>query len=113
MYVEILAREGVKAEAVASPERAVVLTDQSDVSLVVLDVDLPEKKGPKIAWAIREKGHGMPILGLLDSTGSWDPDDLDDLGFTRLINKPVEGPALLQNVRDLMQAPPQAREAAS
>lgn len=113
LYVELLAREGVTAEAVASPEQAAVLVDQKPVALVVLDVDLPEKIGPKIAWAIREKGHHLPILGLLDARGDWDPDDLGDLGFTRLLSKPVEGTVLLQNVRELVSAPPHSREAAS
>ena len=79
--------------------------------MVVLDVDLPEKKGPKIAWAIREKGHEIPIVGLVDDEGDWDPDDLKDLGFSLLLNKPVDGPSLLLAIRNLI-APPRTREAA-
>ena len=113
LYVELLAHEGMTAEAVASPEQAVVLVDQQPVALVILDVDLPNKIGPKIAWAIREKGHKLPILGLIDAEGDWDPDDLGDLGFTRLLSKPVEGSVLLQNVGELVSTPPRSREAAS
>lgn len=103
LYVEILAREGLDARSVTPPERAAVLVDQQTVDLLVVDVDLPDKKGPKVAWAIREKGHEMPIIGLVATDGAWDPDDLKDLGFSLLLNKPVEGPQLLLSVRNLVQ----------
>lgn len=110
LYVNVLAREGYQAEAAPSPEHVAVRVDQSPVDLVVLDVDLPEKKGPKIVWALREKGYAMPIIGLIEPGSDWDPDDLVDLGFSLLLNKPVEGHALLMAVRNLVK--PRTREAA-
>ncbi len=110
LYVELLTRERMQAQAVSPPERAVVLVDQQPVSLLVLDVNLPEKKGPQIAWAIREKGYEIPIIGLLASDSAWDPDDLGDLGFTLLLHKPVEGTVLLRSVRKLVSS--RIREAA-
>ena len=111
LYVELLGREGFDAVSVTPPEKAAAMVDQGEVDLVVLDVDLPDKNGPKVAWAIREKGHDMPIVGLVSTEGAWDPEDLRDLGFSILLNKPVEGPQLLMSVRNLVQTV-RAQEAA-
>lgn len=102
LYVDLLIRAGLPAESTPSPERAVVLVDRVPVNLVIVDVDLPEKKGPKIAWAMREKGHAMPIVGLVLADSDWDLDDLKDLGFTELMEKPVDGATLVASARKLI-----------
>lgn len=101
LYADLLRSNGHPTESTCSPEQAVSLVDQSTPTVLVLDVDLPQKRGPQVAWNLREKGHEMPIVGLLSPESNWDRDDLRDLGFSLLLPKPIESDALLISVRDL------------
>ena len=105
LYVDVLKRDGHNVQVLSGPESIERLLDQNNnnnkIDLLVLDVDLPDKMGPKVAWALREKGHSLPIVGLKTAGDTWDPEDLADLGFNRLLDKPVTGMQLVESVREL------------
>ena len=105
LYVDVLKRDGHNVQVLAGPELIERLLNQNNnnnkIDLLVLDVDPPDKMGPKVAWALREKGHSLPIVGLKTAGDTWDPEDLADLGFNRLLDKPVTGMQLVESVREL------------
>ena len=105
LYVDVLKRDGHNVQVLSGPESIERLLDQNNnnnkIDLLVLDVDLPDKMGPKVAWALREKGHSLPTVGLKTAGDTWDPEDLADLGFNRLLDKPVTGMQLVESVREL------------
>ena len=105
LYVDDLKRDGHNVQVLAGPELIERLLNQNNnnnkIDLLVLDVDLPDKMGPKVAWALRDKGHSLPNVGLKTAGDTWDPEDLADLGFNRLLDKPVTGMQLVESVREL------------
>lgn len=105
LYADVLKRDGHNVQVLTGPEPIERLLEQNNnnnkIDLLVLDVDLPDKMGPKVAWALREKGHSLPIVGLKTAGDTWDPEDLADLGFNRLLDKPVTGMQLVESVREL------------
>ena len=115
LYADVLKRDGHNVQVLAAPESIERLLDRNSdsnkIDLLVLDVDLPDKMGPKVAWALREKGHSLPIVGLKTAGDTWDPEDLADLGFNRLLDKPVTGMQLIESVRELTRPNPNASQA--
>jgi DNA-binding response OmpR family regulator len=110
-YQNAMRMNGLGPHVLRMAEKAAVLVDQTDVDALVMDVDLADSVGPKVAWAIRAKGHRVPIVGLRDVDGAWDTSDLQDLGFNMILDKPVDAADLVAAVKKLAWLPPAGAQA--
>jgi DNA-binding response OmpR family regulator len=90
MLVEILSRAGFSCLEAGSAEEALTLLDTRSPQLGVLDIALPGLSGAELAWKIRRRLPGLPLVALSGRLSEWDADDLRDLGFDRVFGKPMD-----------------------
>ena len=102
LAVALLSSSQVSAQT-CDAEKASQLAADGDYQVMVVDIDLPEKMGPKVAWSFRENGQQIPIIGLQSMDGDWDRDDLKDLGFDLVLIKPVETLQLVESILSLIE----------
>jgi len=92
---------GYSSMTAADGEEALGLLAKSKPFLAVLDIDLPGMSGPELGWRIKTDMPGIHIVAVSGDYGSWEPDDLMDLGFERLFWKPLDHAEFLGYCRDV------------
>jgi two-component system response regulator (stage 0 sporulation protein F) len=90
MLVELLSKAGFRCVEAADGEQALEIVDDHTPHLGVLDLALPGMSGAELAWKLRTRMPGLPIVALSGHLSSWDSDDLEDLGFNRIFPKPMD-----------------------
>ncbi len=102
MLVELLTGAGFKCLEARDAEEALALVERESPELAILDLALPGMSGAELAWRIREKIPGLPLVALSGKLKTWDPDDLKDLGFTRIFAKPMDCDEFLRACRRIV-----------
>ena len=90
MLVELLSKAGFQCMEAADGEAALRIVDDHTPHLSILDLALPGMTGAELAWNLRNRLPGAPIVALSGHLGVWDSDDLKDLGFDRMFPKPMD-----------------------
>ena len=77
------------------------------IDLLILDLNMPHRNG----WAVLEDvSAGYPFLPIIVISGMEDPDDALGLPvLAELMQKPIEAPALLHKIEELLDETPEAR----
>ena len=113
MLVELLSRAGFSCVEAPDGEQALrVLGDLGDdrtPHLSVLDLALPGMSGAELAWKLRGRLPGTPIVALSGHLAAWDSDDLKDLGFSRVFPKPMDCDDFIEYCRDVRSTPSSTR----
>ncbi|MGH7143185.1 MAG: response regulator [Planctomycetota bacterium] len=73
-----------------SVESALKLAETTHFDLAILDIRLNGRTGAELAWKLRQMRPGMPIIALSADLSNWDKDDLIDIGFNEVVEKPID-----------------------
>ena len=90
MLMELLSGAGFRCLEARDAKEALALLEGHRPDLAILDLALPGMSGAELAWRIREKSPDLPLVALSGKLKTWDADDLEDLGFTRIFAKPMD-----------------------
>jgi PAS domain S-box-containing protein len=90
-------------EAADGREALRVLQSDHDVSLVLLDLAMPELDGIQVLRIIREEGTELPVLISSGYTDQSLPDDALGTGHTDFLRKPYTPTELLHTVTELLR----------
>lgn len=95
-------RLGVQVWACASGAEAVAVyrRNQADISLVLLDVRMPEMDGPQTLTELRRIQPGVRACFMSGHLGDYTPEQLHALGALRVFDKPFR----LMSLADELQA---------
>lgn len=93
---EVILKTGVKVIRAVNGNQAIELfKNNPDISLIVMDIRLPDMNGYKVTKQIREINPNVPIIALTAYALKGDREEALLSGCTDYIPKPVE-PALLK-----------------
>jgi two-component system OmpR family response regulator len=81
-----------------------VISDSSDIDLVVLDLMLPGMSGYTVCESIREAGLNTPVLMLSARTLAEDRTRGFDVGANQYMSKPFDLDELISRIKNLLQA---------
>ena len=114
MLTELLSGEGFECIEASDAERALELIDERKPTMGVLDLALPGISGAELAWRIRKRYPDLPLIALSGQLGVWETDDLKDLGFERILAKPMDCDEFLGICRSIADSrPPGASDTSS
>ncbi len=104
---KVLRTEGYEVVLAEDGQEAIEKLIQEPIDILVLDIGLPVKDG----WAtLRWLAQVNPLFPVIVITGRWKQAELAEAaGVDVLMEKPLNVPMLLQNIRDLLQEPPEVR----
>jgi putative two-component system response regulator len=97
---DMIRRAGFQAEVVADPKEGIQRAQEGDISLILLDVVMPELTGFQVLKALRSVDVTAPIpVIMLTSKDEVDSfEEAHDLGVQDYINKPFEEPFLIKRI---------------
>jgi two-component system, OmpR family, alkaline phosphatase synthesis response regulator PhoP len=100
-----LTKEGFTVEAAANGKEALHKLDQTQISLVILDIMMPEMDGFEACRAIRAnpKTTNIPVLFLTARAGEVDQIVSLELGADDYVQKPVSPRVLVARVKSLLR----------
>ena len=99
--VQLLTGSDFQCLEADSAEKALRMLDEHDPSICILDIAMPGMSGAELAWNIRQHSPNMPLVAVSGHLDAWDPDDLTDLGFTKVYGKPFDVPEFLKGCEEL------------
>jgi two-component system copper resistance phosphate regulon response regulator CusR len=104
---KMLRAEGYEIVLAENGQEAIEKLVQESFNLLLLDLGLPVKDG----WAtLRWLNQVNPVFPVIVITGRWKQGELAEAaGVDVLMEKPLDVPKLLQNIRELLQEPAEAR----
>ncbi len=106
LFQDIFASWEMRPRVVESGEQALELLrdDPQAVDVIVLDMEMEPMDGRQLAEALQSNSRTAAIPCLLLSSGGVviDPDEMDDLGITHQILKPVRPSSLLNALDDIL-----------
>lgn len=73
-----------------SVDSALKLAETTHFNLAILDIRLNGRTGAELAWKLRQIDPTLPIIALSADLSNWDKDDLRDVGFTEIVEKPID-----------------------
>lgn len=73
-----------------SVDSALKLAESTHFDLAILDIRLNGRTGAELAWKLRQMNPTLPIVALSADLSNWDKDDLRDVGFTEIVEKPID-----------------------
>ncbi|MGH7906392.1 MAG: sigma-54-dependent transcriptional regulator [Candidatus Binataceae bacterium] len=102
-WCEIVGSWGFRAQAAADGRHALELIDRFDPSIILLDLDLPEKHGIEVLSELREKGVVIPTIVISGTGEIADAVKSIKLGAYDYLCKPVD-PSHLHVLLDNLSA---------
>lgn len=104
---KVLASEGYEVELAEDGRQAIEKMIQGAIDLLLLDLGLPVKDG----WtALQWLSEVNPLLPVIIITGRWRQAGVAAAaGADVLMEKPLDVPALLRHVHELLEEPPEIR----
>jgi two-component system cell cycle sensor histidine kinase/response regulator CckA len=108
MLQDALTYAGYEVEVCVSPLQALerLRQDPQRFALVLTDLMMPEFTGVELArrmWALRA---GLPIILMTGYTEDLDEDSARQMGFAKLLRKPVSLSVIGQSVRAVLDRKP-------
>lgn len=104
---KVLRAEGYEIALAETGQEAVEKLIQEPIDLLLLDLGLPVKDGWAILGWLAEVNSHFPVIVI---TGRWKQAELAEAaGVDVLMEKPLDVPRLLQNIRELLQESAEAR----
>jgi DNA-binding response OmpR family regulator len=94
---EFLEMENLQTQIFSSAE-AILDSGPEQFQAILLDIRLPGMWGSECGFQLRKKGYHGPIIAISGNIDYWDKEDLDDLGFTDYLSKPLDPKKLLASV---------------
>jgi CheY-like chemotaxis protein len=100
----ILEHQGYRVVCDGDGRKAMKLIEQEGIDLVLTDIHLPDCDGLEVVQAVRPAYPDLPIIAISggDATGYSYLDLAEAFGANAILNKPVDGEALLQRVGALL-----------
>lgn len=100
---EVLAKEGALVDCVSNVEAALISVSRSEPSLLVSDVELPDRTGYELIAALRRspRGQCLPALALTGHTRLEDRKRAIDAGFDAYAIKPIKLGELIHLVAEV------------
>jgi len=95
---EFLESKGLSAEKFVEAE-ALLAEAFHRFAAILLDINLPGMWGSECAYELRRRRYSGPIIAISGNIERWDQGDLQDLGFTCALGKPLEPKRLLDLLR--------------
>src|SRR3989339_406430 len=86
---EFLESKGLAAERFLNAE-ALLGAIPCRFAAMLLDIHLPGIWGTECGYELRRRGYSGPIIAISGNIESWDQGDLQDLGFTCSLGKPLD-----------------------
>ena len=102
----ILERVGLGCIEAADGESGLEVAVETSVSAVIVELVLPGMSGAELAWRLRRKVSGLPVVAVSGRLDLWDEDDLADLGICETLPKPFEPGRLIRAVTHALRRPP-------
>jgi PAS domain S-box-containing protein len=106
----ILAKLGMRADAVANGAEAVRTLEAIPYDLVLMDVQMPEMDGLEATRRIRDprsavRDHGIPIIAMTANAQQKDRDQCREAGMDDYVAKPVAARALQEALERWLRRP--------
>jgi CheY-like chemotaxis protein len=105
MLAELLEQAGCSCVEASDGEQALLLLEKMHPDLGVFDINLPGMSGAELAWRVKEREPEIPLVALSGYLKDWDKEDLRDLGFVRVFQKPMDCDAFVSFCRDFGSKP--------
>lgn len=105
---EILASQttawGMVAHIYDAPDKVLAALTQQTFDIAILDLQMPEMDGLKLAQAIRQQPQGadMPLIMATASTSAATEQKATDAGFAAFLNKPIKQTHLIETLTHLI-----------
>jgi CheY-like chemotaxis protein len=98
----LFVREGYLVLTAATGHDAIGLlrTPSSPIDVVLLDVGLPDVSGADLCARLRQFFPHLPVVVCTGAASQEEADELQRLGITRFLSKPIAMPELLVAVRN-------------
>ena len=101
-----LSEAGFQVSVAKTGEEAIEKIRSEGFGLLLLDINLPgDASGAQVAWAARQKDSQVPIVAVSANLSVWEEEDLRELGFGEILEKPVAPEKLLAVVRSKLGRP--------
>jgi DNA-binding response OmpR family regulator len=104
---KVLQEAGYEVVLAAGGLEAVGRCDQKPIDLVLLDLNLPNQSGWDVFECLTRRHPGIPIIIITGLPNQY-PVALT-AGAGALMEKPIEVPALLKTMQELLSEPPEQR----
>jgi len=97
---DMIRRAGFQAEVVSDPKEGIQRAQEGDISLILLDVVMPELNGFQVLKALRavDVTASIPVIMLTSKDEVDSFEEAHDLGVQDYINKPFEEPFLIKRI---------------
>ena len=89
--------------AVEDGAQALAKLEEIDPDLVIADVHMPEADGFAVCKAAKAKSASIPVLLLVGTFESFEPEQAAAVGADDFLKKPFDSQILLRHVGDLLQ----------
>jgi FixJ family two-component response regulator len=99
---DLLAWEGIEARELPSGDGLVEAVEQAEVTLLVLDKEMPGASGLDLAAYVSRRRPGLPVIVITAFGGSRVRAEVMRLGATAYLDKPFRVGDFLQVVRDAL-----------
>ena len=113
---DMIRRAGFQAEVASEPRKGIERAKQGGISLILLDVVMPELNGLDVLKVLKEDAttRHVPVIMLTSKDETHSFHEAHDLGCEDYINKPFEEPFLIKRIyRVLFRAKSGRLQAAS
>mgnify|MGYP006304470471 CR=1 FL=1 len=97
----ILSREGFSVEAVESVDRALETLENRKFSVVISDVEMPERNGFELLEYLRENNPRLPVLMITGKSEKYTRGQILSAGARGFITKPFKNTEIVEKVISL------------
>jgi DNA-binding response OmpR family regulator len=102
IYSTFLKNDGYIVETVNEGIQAIEKTQKTTFDLVILDINLPDIMGDKVAIKLREINENIIIIMITGFPSLQDSIDILDVGIYDILLKPITTDELLRVIREAL-----------
>ena len=92
---------GYSSMVVNNGNEALEYSENSEIDLVMLDMNLPGRDGEEVARALREQKFNAPIIAMTASSDSHDKERAIKAGCNEFLSKPIQLPPLMNAINNV------------
>lgn len=104
LVTDLLAWEGVRTRELPSGESLAEAVEREEVTLVVLDKEMPGASGLDLVADVRRRRPGLPVIVITAFGGAGVRTQAIRMGATAYLDKPFHVGDFLQTVRDALDS---------